>query len=138
MEKSTDGTHWQALAFVPRAGSSASARQYAYADEAAAAAAYYRLRQQDQDGTATYSPTQYVPGTGEAAPPLTLHPNPAPGSAQVQVAGAAPTAPLRLLDARGQLVRQYPAGTTALGVQGLPAGLYLLQAGATTTRLVVE
>lgn len=76
-----------------------------------------------------------------AAPAFTLTPNPATTTVQLTgggFAGSPPTA--TLLDARGRLVRTWllaqPA--TDLDLTGLPAGLYLLRAGATARRLVVE
>lgn len=79
-------------------------------------------------------------GLPETAAPagLMLFPNPA--RTTVQLAGA-PGATATLLDGVGRRVRTVPvsaAGTATLDVRALPAGLYLLRAGAATRRLVVE
>ena len=74
-----------------------------------------------------------------ALAPLLLLPNPAHD--QVQLPGAASTTTLRLLDLQGRLLR---TGTgRQLSLQGLPIGLYLLQASENgqsirTARLQVE
>lgn len=79
-------------------------RTYAYLDAGASAGrSYYRLRQVDQDGTATYSPVQAVTlGAGGPA----LYPNPAlhgvavltgiaPGAGTARLAGRARPGPVR-------------------------------------------
>lgn len=76
--------------------------------------------------TATLAPT---PGPAK----LTLLPNPA--REQVQVQGA--TGPVRLLDLTGRVLREQPA-TGPLPLAGLPTGLYVVQSGTSTARLVVE
>ncbi|MGI4865246.1 MAG: T9SS type A sorting domain-containing protein [Janthinobacterium lividum] len=76
--------------------------------------------------TATIAP-------GAAPAKLALLPNPA--REQVQVANA--TGPLRLLDMTGRVLREQATGNT-LALSGLAAGLYIVQSGTSTTRLVVE
>ncbi|MGI4875529.1 MAG: beta strand repeat-containing protein [Janthinobacterium lividum] len=72
---------------------------------------------------------------------LGLYPNPAHGTATVQLP-AGGTAGLSLLDVLGREVRSYPAttGTEAtLDLHGLPAGLYVLRTGSGSgQKLVVE
>ncbi len=65
---------------------------------------------------------------GPAATSLTLYPNPA--AATLTIGGRAGSHSLRLLDVRGQAVRQWPAPATAettVSVAGLAPGLYLVQ-----------
>ncbi len=69
---------------------------------------------------------------------LALYPNPAHGS--VRVAGAA-VGPVELLDATGRVVRRVTASATAetvLDLAALPAGVYVVRAGAASQRLVVN
>ncbi len=80
-----------------------------------------------------------VLGTTPSAPAparLTLYPNPA--RTTVQISGAQPGAPVRLIDALGRTVRTLTAGTTTLDLQGVPAGVYTIRTGTATARLVVE
>ena len=109
--------------------------------------------------TATFGPTVFTTPTGSdlivlayltdasllAAHPaalagpagLTLYPNPTRGGATLT--GTTPGAAVQVLDALGRLVRTTTAdsaGTAALA--GLPAGLYVVRAGAGAVRLSVE
>ncbi|WP_170170494.1 T9SS type A sorting domain-containing protein [Hymenobacter perfusus] len=133
VEKSFNGRAWQPLGFVPGHGTATAPNSYAYHD-AEAGAAYYRLVQQDNDGTQTHSPVQFV--AGGPAPALQLYPNPARATAQLL--GAPAGAEVQLLNLQGQVLRRYPAGTTQLELRGLVTGLYLVHAGASVVRLVVE
>jgi hypothetical protein len=72
---------------------------------------------------------------------LALWPNPAGTTAHLTLpATAGATTEVVLLDALGRVVRtQHLApGTSTLDLRGLPAGLYLVRAGALTTRLIVR
>ena len=136
IERSADARTWAVVGYQPGAGSSAAPRAYQSPDEAApAATTYYRLAQRDADGTATYSPVRAV--AAAAAAGLQLVPNPASGPA-TQLLGADPLAPVQLYDGRGQLLHTFAPGTTALPIQDLPAGLYLVRvAGQRPARLLV-
>jgi hypothetical protein len=145
--ESQDGAagSWLAVARVAAAGSSATPRQYQARDaRPLAGTRYYRLRQLDQDGTASYSPTVAVQAQASA---LAAYPNPAAGVVHLSgplAPGAA--ARVRLLDATGRCGAQAtgPAGQAAfdLPLAGVPAGLYVLEwnggAGLARTRLVVQ
>ncbi|WP_460618162.1 RCC1 domain-containing protein [Hymenobacter ruber] len=132
VEKSTDGLAFARWGFVAGAGSSTAPHAYAFADANAPAAAYYRLAQTDANGAVTYSPVQFVPAP-DAPATLVLVPNPAHGA--VQALGVPAGTQLVVYNSLGQLVR--PA-TPALDVACLPAGVYVVRAGAQATRLVVE
>jgi len=75
-----------------------------------------------------------------AAAPLRLYPNPAQRAAHAQVPRG--TREVTLLNALGQTLRTVavaPAATdVALPLAGLPAGVYVVRAGAAIGRLVVE
>ena len=91
---------------------------------------------------AVYDPSIPLATTTSArATPAALFPNPAQGEATLRLPPGAPRRPLTLTDARGRLVRCYPApaGPDApLDLRGLPNGLYLVRCGQFTQRLVVE
>ena len=101
---------------------------------------YYRLRQVDMDGTFAYSPVRTVALTGAAAG-LSLYPNPARGGAAT-LTGAQPGTVVTVFDALGRPVISATAdasGTAALVLPaGLPAGVYVVRAGARAVRLTVE
>ena len=70
---------------------------------------------------------------------LGVYPNPARTQAQVQAPAGA--AQVLLYDALGRLARTVPAAgaaPTLLPLAGLPAGVYVVRAGAATARLLVE
>lgn len=139
-ERSVDGVSFTTLGTVAAAGSSPAAHAYALTDAALPARApllYYRLRQVDVDGTASYSPVRVV--AVDWASPLVLFPNPA--HTATTLAGAAPGAVVRVLDARGRVVAAATAdatGTVALALPAaLPSGVYVVQAGTQAARLAV-
>ncbi|MGI4740876.1 MAG: heparinase II/III domain-containing protein [Janthinobacterium lividum] len=124
-------TDFQPIGFVASSGTT-QANGYTFRDEAAPAGlVYYRLRQLDQDGTATFSPVVSMGGAALAAGAtlLPVVPQPAHDQLRVQVAGTAQPVVLQLLDGLGRMVRQQtyqPA--TQLDINGLPTGVYYLTA----------
>lgn len=78
VERSTNARDWTVIARVAGAGTTLSARQYAYADpRPASSAAYYRLKQVDLNGAFKYSPVVPLQNCGIGSQSLTLNPNPA-------------------------------------------------------------
>ncbi|WP_170061795.1 SBBP repeat-containing protein [Hymenobacter chitinivorans] len=89
------------------------------------------------------NPTGYLARvTTSAAPTLTLWPNPAQGAAQATLAPAAHERQVRLVDGTGRVVRTQSlrAGATQalLTLNGLRAGLYVVQCEGTAQQLVVQ
>ncbi|MFD2719064.1 hypothetical protein ACFST9_10080 [Hymenobacter monticola] len=136
VQVSTNGQDFRSLGFVAGAGSSVAAHRYFFldAEKGKAGRRYYRLRQQDADGTATYSPVRTV-AFGEAA---TLSAAPQPFATELAItlrATQAQTGALLLLtDAAGRRVLARSLDLT-VGINHLvlsdldavPAGLYVLQ-----------
>ncbi|MBO2012480.1 FG-GAP-like repeat-containing protein [Hymenobacter negativus] len=143
VERSLDGRTFARIGMVAAAGTSSSARRYELPDAqlpTGAALLYYRLRQVDLDGTAAYSPVRTVALKGVAAG-LDLYPNPAHGQVST-LTGALPGTVVTVTDALGRLVATATAdaaGTATLLLPvGLPAGVYVVRAGAKAVRLTVE
>jgi hypothetical protein len=140
VERSLDGVTFAKVSQVAAAGNSATTRSYSMLDAALPVGArllHYRLRQVDQDGTAHYTPVRTV-ALGAAAAGLSIYPNPTPGAATLS--GALAGAPVQVLDALGRVVATATAdasGTAALPA-GLPAGVYVVRAGAQALRLTVR
>lgn len=97
-----------------------------------------------------WSEGRYVPGTlttglgaQAAGPRFEVSPNPAQGSAQVEVEGTEAYS-LELIDVHGRTVRRWAAasGSRQLALDGVPPGLYLLRltaaSGTAMRRLVVR
>ena len=141
VERSFDGRTFTSTARVVAAGNSTVARAYQVVDEqlpATVQQAYYRLKQVDQDGTFAYSEVRTVRLSAATAP--WLWPNPA--TARTTLSGAAPAAPVQVLDLRGRLVlvtTTDAAGRAELPLPAqLPAGVYLVRVGVHTVRLIKE
>ncbi|GAB2847495.1 FG-GAP-like repeat-containing protein [Hymenobacter ruber] len=106
-----------------------------------------RLRIVTPNGTVT-SNTAFTIQTPTASRPsadatsMMLHPNPAQASALLSLTEASSARPVLLRDMLGRSVRQQVlaahTGTLPLDLTGLPAGVYAVQCGTATTRLVVE
>ncbi|MDO7849815.1 IPT/TIG domain-containing protein [Hymenobacter sp. M29] len=143
VERSLSGTSFERIGTVAAAGSSSTSRSYALLDArlpADATTLYYRLRQVDQDGTASYSPVRTVALTGAAAG-LALFPNPTHGGSAT-LTGAQPGTVVTAFDALGREVTRATAdasGTAALAMPaGQPVGVYVVRVGSTALRLMVE
>ena len=137
VERSLDGRTFAAIGRQEGQGSKASATTYAFLDAgigsklAAGQAAYYRLRQVDQDGTATYSPVRSLRFSEASTAALSLYPNPAGTGTTLDLSALPATVSyqLRVLDAVGRPVQQatLPGGqATQLDLTPLAPGTYQL------------
>jgi hypothetical protein len=129
----TSGLNFETIGFVASAGDRTQAIGYTFRDDAApAAGAYYRLRQLDQDGSATYSPVVAIGAAPAPTPVATLLPavpQPATDWLHVQLVGPDAEVTLRLLDGLGRTVYQQRVRQQAqLAVGALAPGLYYLVA----------
>jgi hypothetical protein len=120
---------WQELHRQPAAGTTTTARRYEYLDNRAGAGVrYYRLRQQDEDGTVSYSAVAAATVTSPGK--LAAYPNPFTTALQVALP-ASEAATLRLYALTGQLLltQAVPAGQTVaeLSAAALRPGVYLLE-----------
>ena len=142
VEASADGTAFGRIGTVAGQGSSSMAHAYRFVDAHLAGygspQVYYRLRQVDQDGTATYSPVRVVAvGASSAAavgfqvyPTLLAAGEPLRYELTGALAGQAAGAELTVYTTTGQLVstQRLAAGTTGLvALPPLPAGWYLVR-----------
>ena len=99
----------------------------------ATSGAHYRLRIEDLDGTVTYS--NVVAAADRDGPALLISSN--PGSVRVLFTNAA--APWRLVDLNGRQVARgngQTDGILELSALGVPTGVYVLQFGGQTHRLI--
>jgi hypothetical protein len=135
VQRSLNGHTFATLATVAAQGASQKATAYAAADKTTLATrGYYRLRQVDQDGTAAFSPVVTVAGPGE---PVAVALSPNPTHTRLNLIAEAAT-PYRVLNQLGQaqLRGTTEAGTTSIGVESLPAGLYFLELQTAAGRTV--
>ncbi|UOQ83128.1 T9SS type A sorting domain-containing protein [Hymenobacter sp. 5414T-23] len=117
------------VSFVPGQGTTSVPFTYRYQDSAAPTSeVYYRLRQQDQNGSFTYSSVAVVKGQPKPLPTLTVVPVPARSHFTVQYSGVQQNVRLHLLDQSGRIVlQQHFQDQTQISVGHLPAGVYFLQ-----------
>lgn len=131
ISRSSDGLHWYDIGFVAGRETSADVQNYTFTDDRALSGpSYYRLRQEDFDGTQTWSKVVSVAGTGDGKH-LQIFPNPVSGGELVvsvpEIAGEAST--LRLFDVSGQLLRAISLNseTYLLDISDLVTGLYMVE-----------
>ncbi|GAB3736936.1 hypothetical protein GCM10027594_17810 [Hymenobacter agri] len=154
VEASADGSRFAAIATLAAAGKSTSLTSYVYVDASDAALAtgrrYYRLRQEDIDGTTSYSPIVTVSrGTAAStAGKFDAYPNPfadrisvaLPGQAEAQ----ATTVTLLTLTGRPVFSTKLDLSAAPQALSNLPelpAGVYVLHlatATSTTSQKVVR
>ena len=132
VERSLDGVSFAKIGQQAGQGNKATSTDYTYTDagmglKAAGQPVYYRLRQVDQDGTASYSPVRSVSFTGSVAAVATLYPNPAVAATGLDLSAlpATGTYQVLLLDATGRQVYQ----ATLAGGQVQPLSLSTLATG---------
>ncbi len=149
LQRSPDGKNWQDLAFLPGHGTTHEAQSYTYTDERPLPGLnYYRLRQVDYDGAFEYSKVVSVEMERDGSG-ISLYPNPATGTVTLALhTDYTGEASLKLYNLTGQQVKtqvltlEGGAFRSEIGLDGLPAGVYLAEVTAGNERwrerLVVE
>ena len=149
VERSRDGNGFSAIGTQPGAGTSQARHAYTLLDThlpAGVSLLYYRVRQNDADGTLTYSPVRTVALSRQAAG-FVVYPTRVNVGEGAQYLYTGPSEPgrLEMFNIVGQSLRTVqldgrPTGTVPL--TGFATGVYLLRytgaAGRFITRLVVE
>lgn len=119
-------TNWKDVGFVKGKGTSDQIHTYTFYDKnPIIGKQYYRLRQEDLDGTISYSDVVAVYFEKEDAP-LTVYPNPSQGI--VHLPSLKKGDVVRVLNQQGQLIgTQVLDNHAQINLLGLPTGLYYLQ-----------
>jgi aldose sugar dehydrogenase len=141
IERSADGSAYQAIGTVAAAGSSAATIDYSYTDNTitnqSASVFYYRLKMIDIDGSSKFSNIVAITRWDKAAK-LIVSPNPTFGTAKVTIASpVGSNAQWRLTDNNGRIVQQNSIQLAAgsndlmLNLNRLPAGVYYLNVSGT-------
>lgn len=141
VERSRDGKLFEAVGSVDGQGTSTLGHSYTFNDtKAPSTAAYYRLRQEDTDGTFSYSAVVAVTGLTSAIE-LAVVPNPGTGAFQVLGLSAQAGSPGVVRNILGAQVQHISADGT-FDLSTYPAGVYLVQiqtsAGLQTKRVVKQ
>ena len=149
VERSVTGNTFAAIGTVAGAGTSSARHDYALLDQrlpAGATLLYYRLRQNDVNGTATYSPVRTVALARQAAG-FVIFPTKVPVGEPAQYLYTGPDEPgtLEIRNSLGQTFGTVAIDGRATGtvpLSHLASGAYQVRytgpAGRFTTRLVVE
>jgi hypothetical protein len=138
VERSADGRTFVPVARVEGAGTTSTARTYAFTDaQPLAKGTYYRLQQVDYSGKAAYSPTIFV-STGQVSSDWLV---PTATAQQFVVRGVADAnSQLSVLDVLGRPVHTQAVGPEHSTVQlpNLPAGVYLFRLTTAQGRFTVR
>lgn len=136
IERSGDGRDFHELAFVASSGDHNQLQSYFHFDTyPLPGTSYYRLRQEDLDGSFTYSEVREV-NLLDLSVDWQVYPNPVGADGQLKVSWLQVedfSSTLELLSATGQRVRQFqlsasPGWTsTTINLTGLPVGVYFLR-----------
>ncbi len=127
IERSNDGVFFETIGRVTGRGTSNTAKVYQFTDNNPFSTTYYRLRQVDNNGTATYSPVVVV---ASRPPVLRLMPNPATDFIRLETAGTPLADHYFIVNARGEMVQSAELPPDhRLDIQALPPGLYVVGLG---------
>ena len=139
IERSSDANIWAEIGKVLGSGTTDTEQAYRFVDtdRPDSETIYYRLKQVDFDGQYSYSRTVSVTASPVVDVPV-VYPNPAVVGSTLTVRNTA-SGTLRLYDAAGrlQLSRPVREGTDRIDLDLAP-GLYYLQVGNHTERLIVQ
>lgn len=140
IERSPDSITFTSIGTVPALSNQT---QYQFWDSHPLSSVnYYRLNLIDTDGTSSYSKTVAVHWADPA--PISLFPNPASGSVNVQLNFPAGPLLLQVVDAAGHIVGTQALQstgspfTTTIDLSGMAPGIYFVKAGGTTQRFLVD
>ncbi|MFT3932898.1 MAG: hypothetical protein QM726_04715 [Chitinophagaceae bacterium] len=131
VEKSANGTNWQAVGTLAAAGYSATTSQYQFTDDKPAAVNYYRLKMVDNDGRVTYSNILVVRSQNKGVN-VSLFPNPAVNNVNISIGQqlAQQGFTIRVMNQKGQLIirRQIAEGVSTLSfdVSSFKTGTYTM------------
>ena len=138
IERSTNnGNTWLDLDFVPsnaKSGNSSSILDYSYIDISPMAGAnVYRLKQEDLDGTTSFSNSVSVNYTGTTGSSnlLLITPNPVENVLNIKSL-IVNNAAYKIFNISGQVVKQSTINSNSISVEELTPGIYFLQIQSNT------
>lgn len=144
VERSIDGTHFEAIGQVQGKGTTSQTSLYAYRDQRVgrlgSKSIYYRLRQVDTNGGGKYSKVETIRfSAGKTG--ISLYPNPSTSIATLNLTQLAPSNyTVEILDLTGRVVRQQTLPGSQehqLDVQSLHQGSYIVRVRGGATNLTL-
>lgn len=125
IQRSGDAEIWQDLAFISGKGSTLTANNYEWVDNAPLIADnYYRLKQVDYDGSYTFSPIISI--VGIVKDKVTIYPNPTSSDLFYEYDDLKAIKRIQLFDAVGKLIHETTNINGNFSVSHFPSGLYWL------------
>jgi Secretion system C-terminal sorting domain/Metallo-peptidase family M12 len=127
IERSYDTKHWLSIGYVKGMGNSDTQNTYSYQDASPLGLSYYRLRQQDFDGTETFS--NIVSIKSESKTKVILAPNPVQNDLVISFESETYAEEVSVYDLVGRLVAQFkkPLGRLVVDMRTLQAGMYIVE-----------
>lgn len=133
IERSVDAISYATVGHIPGKGTTAARQNYTFTDEAPSPGwNYYRLRQVDQDGSASVSRAVAVLNENPIDNTLTIWPNPASADLRLSLAGGQTPQQVSVVELSGKRTMLSLTNGNILNVAELPAALYLLEVQTTT------
>ena len=140
VQHSIDGLRWTNIGYVSSQGNSTEQNTYRFLHtQPASGRNFYRIAQTDLDGRQSYSDIRWVQlNSAEGLRQVLVNPV-RNGQLMLQIRQGAPQ-PVRLFDGQGKLIwtRQLSEGTHSIPLPGLPKGVYLLQTGTGSERILLQ
>ncbi len=130
IERSADGSHFNAIGSVTAAGTSTTTSYYQYQDAAPMQGInFYRLKQVDKDNRYVYSALRSVVFNVSLTQLITIAPNPAKDKINITVTGNTKALQVYLLNTQGQRLKQFTMNgeSLPLNLPDLPAGVYYIK-----------
>ena len=114
------------VAYLPGAGNSSQVIDYQYEDKSVLPGItyYYRLRQTDYDGTESLSEIVKATVAADRENGVTLYPNPAQNTVNLQTSNGTEVQEISLLTADGKVIFTVKDANTTLDISALPIGMY--------------
>lgn len=139
VQYSTNTTNWDALATVQAAGNTTSTRNYSFTHQSPLknnTYNYYRILQRDLDGKFSYSKIVSIV-FDEQGPDFLVYPNPADKLATIYLSESSEVS---LINSAGGVVwrAKLPAGRNQLPLEKFNSGVYIMRAGKSSQRLVIQ
>lgn len=130
LQRSPDGMNWKNIHEIPGNGNSAELKSYEYLDrETHLGSNYYRLKQQDWDGTYSWSNTIILERKSEDA--FQVYPNPTKDEVYLQRSDANTNETIQIFNTLGKMVRNVEwndnENTISISLKDLPKGQYILK-----------
>lgn len=138
LQHSTDGSSWTTIHSTAAAGTSVTAKEYAYTHNTPAKGLnYYRIKQNDINGRYSFSSIIKLLYRSENDAVL-VYPNPVTRQ-QLNIQLATATT-VKIYNSNGALVysQNLPAGAQQVNTAGFAKGTYVLKAGGKTSQLVIQ